>query len=90
MESGLAGQPHQFSLITNRQVDRAGAACALCKNTLFHALSVTTQKRFARHGIDRAGRIPEHAQFTRLSQIVSLSVRPRVSTILMRVLHSLE
>jgi hypothetical protein len=57
--SGVAS--HQIFLIADRQADRTGAPCSLCRNALLRALSVATQRSIARDNIDRSGRLPEHA-----------------------------
>jgi hypothetical protein len=57
--SGIAS--HQICLIADRQADRTGAPRGLCRNALFRALSIATQRSIARDIIDRSGRLPEHA-----------------------------
>jgi hypothetical protein len=48
--------------IPDRQSKRTGTPHALCRNALFRALSVATQKSLPPVNItDRAGRLPEHA-----------------------------
>jgi hypothetical protein len=54
---------HQICLIADCQADRTGAPRSLCRNALFRALSVATQRSIARDIIDRYGRLPEHAPF---------------------------
>jgi hypothetical protein len=45
----------QICLIADRQADRTGAPRSLCRNALFRALSVATQRSIARDFIDRSG-----------------------------------
>jgi hypothetical protein len=56
--SGMAS--HQICLIADRQADRTAAHRSLCRNALFRALSVATQRSIARDIIDRSDRLPEH------------------------------
>jgi hypothetical protein len=53
----------QIYLIADRQADRSGAPRSLCRNALFRALSVATQRSIARDIIDRSGLLPEHPPF---------------------------
>jgi hypothetical protein len=52
--SGMAS--HQICLIADRQLDRTGEPRSLCRNALFCALSVATQRRIARDIIDQSER----------------------------------
>jgi hypothetical protein len=71
--SGMAS--HQICLISDSQSDRTGAPRSLCRNALFRALSVATQRSIALGFIDRSGLLPEHAP---LFPPVPASVPPRV------------
>jgi hypothetical protein len=78
--SGMAS--HQICIIADLQADCTGAPRSLCRNALFRALSVATQRSIARDIIDQSGRLLEHApllQTPPLSQLVSLSVYPLAS-----------